>query len=302
MLKSKLLILVGPTAIGKTALSIDIAKKFNAEIISGDSMQVYRGMDIGTGKITQDEMDGVPHHMIDILNPDETFSVSDFQQQVEHLVKDIESRGNIPMIAGGTGHYIKALIDGYEFNDENRDDIDRLTGEFESWTDEALFSELTRLQPDNEIHPNNRKRIIRQLVKQNLDTTEKKAYTQKPKYDTFLIGLTADRSVIYDRINKRVAEMFKTGLVEEVTGLQNDGLSKTAGQAIGYKEFLPYFKGEAELSDVMERIQAHSRQYAKRQLTFFRNQLDVNWYDIAHSNTDIIFEDIYQFLQTKGEN
>lgn len=206
------------------------------------------------------------------------------------------------MIAGGTGHYIKALIEGYEFNDENQEDIDRLSKEFEALSDEALFAELDKIMPDSGIHPNNRKRIIRQLVKVNLDITEKKAYTQKPKYDTFLIGLTADRSVIYDRINKRVAEMFNTGLVEEVTGLQNAGLSKTAGQAIGYKEFLPYFKGEAALSDVLERIQAHSRQYAKRQLTFFRNQLDVNWYDIAHSNTDIIFEDIYQFLQTKGEN
>lgn len=302
MLKSKLLILVGPTAIGKTALSIDIAKKFNAEIISGDSMQVYRGMDIGTGKITEEEMDDVPHHMIDILNPDETFSVSDFQQKVETLVKDIESRGKRALIAGGTGHYIKALIDGYQFNDENQADIDQLTKEYEAYTDEVLYSELVKIQPETDIHPNNKKRIIRQLVKEKLDITEKKAYTQKANYDTFLVGLTADRSVIYDRINKRVAEMFEAGLLEEVTELHENGLSKTAGQAIGYKEFLPYFKGEVALTDVMERIQAHSRQYAKRQLTFFRNQLDVHWYDIAHSDTDIIFEGIYQFLQTKGEN
>ncbi|HBV23324.1 MAG TPA: tRNA (adenosine(37)-N6)-dimethylallyltransferase MiaA [Jeotgalicoccus sp.] len=302
MSKSKLLILVGPTAIGKTSLSIDIAKKFNAEIISGDSMQVYRKMNIGTGKITAAEMENVPHHMIDILNPDETFSVSDFQKQVEHLVKDIESRGKLAMIAGGTGHYIKALIEGYDFNEENQSDIDRLTEEYEQLNDEALFKKMLKIVPDSDIHPNNRKKIIRQLVKSKLDIPEKKAYTQKPKYDTFLIGLTADRSVIYDRINKRVTEMFEAGLVEEVTALQHAGLSKTAGQAIGYKEFLPYFKGEAALTDVMERIQAHSRQYAKRQLTFFRNQLDIHWYDIAHSNTDIIFEDIYQFLQTKGEN
>lgn len=301
-MKSKLLILVGPTAIGKTSLSIDIAKKFNAEIISGDSMQVYRSMDIGTGKITAAEMENVPHHMIDILNPDETFSVSDFQAQVEYLVKDIESRGKLPMIAGGTGHYIKALIEGYEFNEENQADIDRLTKEYEQLNDEELFAELLKIMPDSDIHPNNHKKIIRQIVKAKLDITEKKAYTQKAKYDTFLIGLTADRSVIYDRINKRVVEMFEAGLLEEVTELQNTGLSKTAGQAIGYKEFLPYFKGEAALPDVMGRIQAHSRQYAKRQLTFFRNQLDIHWYDIAQSNSDIIFSDIYQFLQTKGEN
>lgn len=302
MQKSKLLILVGPTAIGKTALSIKIAKEFNAEIISGDSMQVYKGMDIGTGKITAEEMDGVPHHLIDILNPDETFSVSDFQNQVKALVKDIESRNKRVLIAGGTGHYIKALIDGYQFNDEDQEDIERLTHEFEKYSQEELYSKLLKIQPDTDIHPNNKKRIVRQLVKEKLDITEKKAYTQKKEYDTFLIGLSAERSVIYDRINQRVAEMFDSGLLEEVAALQKEGLSKTAAQAIGYKEFLPYFKGEAALTDVMERIQAHSRQYAKRQLTFFRNQLDVHWYDITHASTDIIFQDIYQFLQTKGEN
>ena len=302
MQKSKLLILVGPTAIGKTALPIKIAKEFNAEIISGDSMQVYKGMDIGTGKITAEEMDGVPHHLIDILNPDETFSVSDFQNQVKALVKDIESRNKRVLIAGGTGHYIKALIDGYQFNDEDQEDIERLTHEFEKYSQEELYSKLLKIQPDTDIHPNNKKRIVRQLVKEKLDITEKKAYTQKKEYDTFLVGLSADRSVIYDRINQRVAEMFDSGLLEEVAALQKEGLSKTAAQAIGYKEFLPYFKGEAVLTDVMERIQAHSRQYAKRQLTFFRNQLDVHWYDITHASTDIIFQDIYQFLQTKGEN
>ncbi|SDJ76844.1 tRNA dimethylallyltransferase [Jeotgalicoccus aerolatus] len=302
MQKSKLLILVGPTAIGKTALSIKIAKEFNAEIISGDSMQVYKGMDIGTGKITAEEMDGVPHHLIDILNPDETFSVSDFQNQVKALVKDIESRNKRVLIAGGTGHYIKALIDGYQFNDEDQEDIERLTHEFEKYSQEELYSKLLKIQPDTDIHPNNKKRIVRQLVKEKLDITEKKAYTQKKEYDTFLVGLSADRSVIYDRINQRVADMFEAGLLEEVRALQKEGLSKTAAQAIGYKEFLPYFKGEAVLTDVMERIQAHSRQYAKRQLTFFRNQLDVHWYDITHASTDIIFQDIYQFLQTKGEN
>lgn len=302
MSKSKLLILVGPTAIGKTSLSINIAKKFNAEIISGDSMQIYRGMDIGTGKITTAEMDGVPHHMIDILNPDETYSVSNFQDHVEVLVKDIEARGRIPFIVGGTGHYIKALIEGYQFQEEDAAEIERLTAEYESWTGEDLYKELTRLKPGTEIHPNNRQRIVRQLVKETLGGDLKKAYTEKPKYDTFLIGLGGDRSVIYERINTRVVKMFEAGLVNEVTDLQTQELSKTAAQAIGYKEFLPYFKGEIALDDVMERIQAHSRQYAKRQLTYFRNQLDINWYDIAHLNTDIIYDDIYRFLQTKGEN
>ena len=300
--KSKLLILVGPTAIGKTDLSIKIAEHFNAEIISGDSMQVYRGMDIGTGKITIDEMNGIPHHLIDIKDPDETFSVSDFQTMVANLVKDIESRGKVPFIVGGTGHYIKALIDGYKFNEEEKEDIDKFTQYYEQFTTENLFKMLSEMVQDVDIHPNNRQRIIRRLVKENLTTTEKKAYTQGEKYDTFIIGLTTQRSVIYDRINLRVEKMFLAGLENEVRGLYDKGMSKTASQAIGYKEFLPYFKGEASISEVMERVQAHSRQYAKRQLTYFRNQLEIHWYDIAQTNTDIIYNDIYQFLQTKGEN
>ena len=300
--KSKLLILVGPTAIGKTDLSIKIAEHFNAEIISGDSMQVYRGMDIGTGKITNDEMNGIPHHLIDIKEPDETFSVSDFQTMVANLVKDIEARGKVPFIVGGTGHYIKALIDGYEFNEEEKEDIDKFTQYYEQFTTEHLFNTLSEMVQDIDIHPNNRQRIIRRLVKEKLTTTEKKAYTQEEKYDTFIIGLTTQRSVIYDRINLRVEKMFLAGLENEVRGLYDKGMSKTASQAIGYKEFLPYFKGEASISEVMARVQAHSRQYAKRQLTYFRNQLEIHWYDIAQTNTDIIYNDIYQFLQTKGEN
>ena len=302
MNKSKLLIIIGPTAIGKTDLSIKIAQEFKGEIISGDSMQVYKGMDIGTGKITRDETKGIPHHMIDILEPSENFSVADFQEQVARLVKDIESRGKLPIIVGGTGHYIKALIDGYEFNEEDALLIEEKTKEYESYDSSILYEKLLKLDPTNDVHPNNRQRVIRQLVKKTMPKQEKKAYTKENDYVTFVLGLTTDRSVIYERINQRVLKMFEAGLEEEVKKLFKNGLSKTASQAIGYKEFLPYFKGEASIDSVVERVQAHSRQYAKRQLTYFRNQLDVNWYDIATSDTDIIYKDIYQFLQTKGEN
>src|SRR5699024_1936179 len=302
MKKSKLLIIIGPTAIGKTDLSIKIAQEFKGEIISGDSMQVYKGMDIGTGKITRDETKGIPHHMIDILEPSESFSVADFQEQVASLVKDIESRGKLPIIVGGTGHYIKALIDGYEFNEEDVLLIEEKTKEYESYDSSILYEKLLKFDPTNDVHPNNRQRVIRQLVKKTMPKQEKKAYTKENDYVTFVLGLTTDRSVIYERINQRVLKMFESGLEEEVKKLFKNGLSKTASQAIGYKEFLPYFKGEASIDSVVERVQAHSRQYAKRQLTYFRNQLDVNWYDIATSDTDIIYKDIYQFLQTKGEN
>ena len=302
MNKSKLLIIIGPTAIGKTDLSIKIAQEFKGEIISGDSMQVYKGMDIGTGKITRDETKGIPHHMIDILEPSESFSVADFQEQVASLVRDIESRGKLPIIVGGTGHYIKALIDGYEFNEEDALLIEEKTKEYESYDSSILYEKLLKLDPTNDVHPNNRQRVIRQLVKKTMPKQEKKAYTKENDYVTFVLGLTTDRSVIYERINQRVLKMFESGLEEEVKKLFKNGLSKTASQAIGYKEFLPYLKGEASIDSVVERVQAHSRQYAKRQLTYFRNQLDVNWYDIATSDTDIIYKDIYQFLQTKGEN
>ena len=302
MNKSKLLIIIGPTAIGKTDLSIKIAQEFKGEIISGDSMQVYKGMDIGTGKITRNETKGIPHHMIDILEPSESFSVADFQEQVASLVKDIESRGKLPIIVGGTGHYIKALIDGYEFNEEDALLIEEKTKEYEAYDSSILYEKLLKLDPTNDVHPNNRQRVIRQLVKKTMPKQEKKAYTKENDYVTFVLGLTTDRSVIYERINQRVLKMFEAGLEEEVKKLFKNGLSKTASQAIGYKEFLPYFKGEASIDSVVERVQAHSRQYAKRQLTYFRNQLDVNWYDIATSDTDIIYKDIYQFLQTKGEN
>ena len=302
MNKSKLLIIIGPTAIGKTDLSIKIAQEFKGEIISGDSMQVYKGMDIGTGKITRDETKGIPHHMIDILEPSENFSVADFQEQVARLVKDLESRGKLPIIVGGTGHYIKALIDGYEFNEEDALLIEEKTKEYESYDSSILYEKLLKLDPTNDVHPNNRQRVIRQLVKKTMPKQEKKAYTKENDYVTFVLGLTTDRSVIYERINQRVLKMFESGLEEEVKKLFKNGLSKTASQAIGYKEFLPYLKGEASIDSVVERVQAHSRQYAKRQLTYFRNQLDVNWYDIATSDTDIIYKDIYQFLQTKGEN
>ena len=210
MNKSKLLIIIGPTAIGKTDLSIKIAQEFKGEIISGDSMQVYKGMDIGTGKITRDETKGIPHHMIDILEPSESFSVADFQEQVASLVKDIESRGKLPIIVGGTGHYIKALIDGYEFNEEDALLIEEKTKEYESYDSSILYEKLLKLDPTNDVHPNNRQRVIRQLVKKTMPKQEKKAYTKENDYVTFVLGLTTDRSVIYERINQRVLKMFES--------------------------------------------------------------------------------------------
>lgn len=304
--KKKLLILVGPTAIGKSSLGVEIAKRFNLEIISGDSMQVYQGMDIGTGKITQEEMDGVQHYMIDVMPPDAAFSVHDFQKHVDEIIDEFHEAGDVPFIVGGTGHYIRALIYGYEFNDEDDAEKRALTERLDQLGSTILHNRLKSIDPKlaEEIHQNNRKRVIRALVKHELSNRisnrEGPGYTDEMKYDTFIIGLTRDRKLMYENINNRVEKMFEMGLEEEVRALvRHRPLSKTAGAAIGYKEFLPYFEGNASLNDVKETIKQHTRQYAKRQLTFFRNQLPVNWYDLDSVNTDSIFEDIYQFLHTK---
>lgn len=304
--KKKLLILIGPTAIGKTSLSIEIAKRFNLEIISGDSMQVYRGMDIGTGKIPDDGKAGIKHHMLDFMNPSVSFSVQEFQKYVVEIIDEIHEDGRIPFIVGGTGHYIRALVYGYEFDEEDDEEKRELTEKFEQMATTVLYDRLSELAPElaEEIHPNNRKRVIRTLVKYELNdrisSRTGAGYTDELKYDTFIAGLTRERKNIYENINNRVGQMFNEGLEEEVRDLfDNRSPSKTASQAIGYKEFMPYFEGRESLDNVKTKIKQNTRQYAKRQLTFFRNQLPVKWYDMDKGQKDIIFEDIYQFLQTK---
>ncbi|WP_411844119.1 tRNA (adenosine(37)-N6)-dimethylallyltransferase MiaA [Salinicoccus sp. HZC-1] len=302
----KLLILVGPTAIGKTALSIEIAKKFNLEIISGDSMQVYRGMDIGTGKITEEEKEGIRHHMIDVIEPEASFSVQEFQKHVTETIDEIHEDDRIPFIVGGTGHYIRALIHGYEFDEEDDKEKQELTETLEHLGTRILYDRLKKIDPKaaGEIHPNNRQRVIRMLVKFELsDRISNRigpGYTDDVKYDTFIVGLTRERKNIHANIERRVDTMFENGLEDEARNLfENHSPSKTASAAIGYKEFLPYFEGSASLENVKEQIKQNTRQYAKRQLTFFRNQLPVEWYDLDKVQTDIILEDIYQFLHAK---
>lgn len=301
MSKDKVIVLIGPTAVGKTKLSIDIASRFGFEVISGDSMQIYQGMDILTGKITEKEASGIKHHMIDIKRPDENFSVSDFKNLVESVMETMHQKGGVPFIVGGTGHYIKALIHDYQFNDENSEEKQRLTESFENEKTEVLYDKLKALSPADaeNVHTNNRQRIIRMLVKHQLagGTREDTNYTPDTKYDTLIIGLTTERERLYNRINERVAAMFEAGLENEVSALKDQfDMSVTASGAIGYKEFLPYFEGEASLADVKEKIQQHSRQYAKRQLTFFRNQLDVQWFDADESDSEEVFKAIEAFI------
>lgn len=305
----KLVVLIGPTAVGKTALSLDIAEKFDFDVISGDSMQVYQHMDILTGKIKPEERRGIVHHMIDIKKPEESFSVHDFKLEVDDLIDTYHENDKIPFIVGGTGHYIRALIYDYDFHDEDDDDKRELMERFDKLSTTILYGRLKEISEDMaaKVHPNNRQRILRQLIKFELSEriSHRRAdkdsdYQHTPKYDTFIIGLERERSILYDRINKRVEEMFDNGIAAEAEKLYKEHkLSTTAKGAIGYKEFLPYFEGDISLQEVKDNIKQNTRQFAKRQLTFFRNQLEVNWYDMEDETTkEKIFNDLNQFLRT----
>ncbi|MFC0299623.1 tRNA (adenosine(37)-N6)-dimethylallyltransferase MiaA [Virgibacillus soli] len=313
-MKKKVVAIVGPTAVGKTALSIQIAKKCKGEIISGDSMQIYKGMDIGTAKITASEREGIPHYMIDIKNPDEPFSVAEFQQLVHQKIDDIHGRGKLPIIVGGTGLYIQAVLYNYNFSQEKRDEA--LTTQLEERVQKEgimpLYQELLVIDPvqAKQIHPNNERRVIRALeVYKTTGMTmseyiHKQQQLQEKTYDAYLIGLEMERTILYERINKRVDLMIANGLIDEVYTFYKQGFEKSqAMQAIGYKEFIPYFKGEYDLAESIRLLKRNSRRYAKRQYTWFRNKMNVNWYPVIpgqiNETSRIILADLAGFLEDK---
>ncbi|PTE79710.1 tRNA (adenosine(37)-N6)-dimethylallyltransferase MiaA [Staphylococcus gallinarum] len=290
--KPFIIVLVGPTAVGKTEFSIELAKQFNGEIISGDSMQVYRHMDIGTAKISSDEMEGIPHHMIDILNPDEAFSAYEFKSRAEKLITEITGRGKTPIIAGGTGLYIQSLIHNYAFEDEetisetDNKRVQEKMASLEPLSNEALHDYLAEFDPESAkaIHPNNRKRVVRaieyyQKTKKLLSSRKKNAqYTEN--YDTLLLGIEMSRQTLYNRINNRVDIMLERGLIDEVKYLVEQGYESCQSmQAIGYKEIVPVIHNEMTIELATEKLKQHSRNYAKRQMTWFKNKLDVIWLD-----------------------
>ena len=295
-MKKPLIIITGPTAVGKTDLSISLAKKIGGEIISADSMQVYRGLDIGSAKITTEEMDGVFHHLIDILDFDEEFNVFLFKELAEKSIEDIYSRGNIPIICGGTGFYIQALLYDVSFSKE---DNSKIRAELEKRVDnegaEVLYKELQEIDPKSAeiIHPNNVKRIIRALeyFKLNGKLFSEHNETEKQKespYNFMYFVIDDDRELLYQRINKRVDVMLSKGLVDEVKKLYEKGLriGMTSAEGIGYKQLLPYLEGEISLDEATEKIKQDSRHYAKRQLTWFRREKETIWVDRAEFDSD----------------
>lgn len=283
----KVIAIVGPTAVGKTSLSIELAKRFNGEIISGDSMQVYRGLDIGTAKVTTEEMAGIPHHLIDVRGVDESYSAADFQKSARKAIQEISQRGKIPIIVGGTGLYIQSLLWDYKLGSEGEPEDDSIREKYEVFAEEngnpALWEKLQLSDPlaAEKIHYNNRKKVIRALEVFELTGHSILEPKEQPKelYDSFLIGLNTDRSILYQRINQRVDLMVEQGLLEEARNLAKNPTVQAA-QGIGYKEFFPYFSGDSSLEAAIEEVKLHSRRYAKRQLTWFRNRMSVHWYDL----------------------
>lgn len=291
-LKEKVVVLIGPTAVGKTNLSIELAKKFDGEIISGDSMQIYKGMDIATAKISKEEMQGVPHHLIDILEPDESFSVAQFQELVRKKITEITSRGKVPFIVGGTGLYIQAVLYDYQFQETATDTAFRTKLEEMAQAEGTLTIHDMLNKVDSEaaaaIHHHNVRRVIRALevfhVTGRKMSDIQREQKQESLYDAALIGLTMERNVLYERINKRVEQMLEIGLLEEVQHFYEKGIRDCQSlQAIGYKEIYKYYDGLLSLEDSIEELKQNSRRYAKRQLTWFRNKMNVQWFDMTES-------------------
>lgn len=290
-MKDKIIVIVGPTAVGKTALSIELAKSFNGELINGDSMQVYRGLDIGTAKVTEKEAEGLPHHLIDIKDPGDPFTVSDFKEAASQKITEITEKGKLPIIVGGTGLYIESLLFDISHGGEAkpnqafRDEMDSLAREEGR---EALHEKLREKDPVSAelIHPNNVRRVIRALeVMHETGHPFSKYQSEKkkePLYEAFVIGLTTDRSVLYDRINRRVDQMIDSGLVDEAEKLIRQVPEDAQSlKGIGYKELIPYIQGRMPLEEAVETIKQHSRNYAKRQLTWFRNRFEIDyWADL----------------------
>ncbi|ASV65873.1 tRNA (adenosine(37)-N6)-dimethylallyltransferase MiaA [Cytobacillus sp. FSL W7-1323] len=290
--KEKIIILIGPTAVGKTKTSIELAKKYNGEIISGDSMQIYKGMDIGTAKITKEETEGISHHLIDIKEPDESFSTAEFQTIVREKITEISSKGKLPIIVGGTGLYIQSVLFDYQFSNAPSDDDFRYRLEERAKVEGnvCIHKELQVVDPVSagKIHPNNIRRVIRALEVYHCTGKTMTEWQSKQElesvYNAAVIGLTMDRDLLYKRINQRIDMMMDNGLLEEVKGFSDKGLQNCQSmQAIGYKEFYPYFDGLITLDEAVDQLKQNSRRYAKRQLTWFRNKLDVSWIDMSEA-------------------
>lgn len=306
-MKPKVIVIVGPTASGKTSASISVAKKLNSEIISADSMQIYREMNIGTAKVTKEEADGIKHYLVDIVNPDEVFNVTKYKELAEAAIEEILAKGKIPIIVGGTGLYVSSLINGIEFAEvgEDVEYREQMTALAEEKGAEYLHNELRKVDPDaaDAIDMNNIRRVVRALeifkltgkTKTQLDIESRK----EVKYDYRVYGIDTPREELYNRINLRVDKMFEEGLLEEVKYVNEKyKLSSTAIQGLGYKEVIEYIDGKVSFDEMKEKLKMETRRYAKRQLTWFRREEKVKWCSLEMI-VDTIINDLT--IQNKSE-
>ena len=286
-MKKDIIVIVGPTGVGKTKVSIELAKRLDAEIINGDSVSIYKRLNIGSAKPTIEEREGIIHHLIDIKDIDEEYSVYDYQQDGRKIIDELENNNKQIIIVGGTGLYIKALLYDYRFTEGTKYD------EYNDLSNEEILTKINEFNQDINIHPNNRQRLVRTLNKIE-NNEEINSNKDQALYNIKVIGLTTNRDLLYERINKRVEIMFTNGLLEEVNSLKEYySKSKILNNAIGYKEFVPYFNNECSLDEVKEEIKKNSRHYAKRQYTFFNNQFNTNWYDVNFNDINTTIEEIY---------
>lgn len=291
-----IIVITGPTGVGKTKMSIELAKRIDAEIINADSMQVYKDLNIGTAKITEKEKEGIPHHLFDIVEPTNMYTVYDYQKDARDIINDVLSRGKKVIIVGGTGLYIKALLYDYKFIKENK------TYDFSKMSNEEILDKINSYNLDINLHINNRKRLERVLTKlyNNNMQTEK---TDTVLYDFVAIGLTTTRDNLYKIIDNRVDKMIEDGLIDEVEELYKKNIhSKAINTGIGYKELYKYFDKEISLDEAISLIKKNSRHYAKRQYTFFNNQMNVKWFNVCFDNFNNTINEVYNYIKECDNN
>lgn len=290
---NKVIVITGPTAVGKTKLSIELAKRYNGEIINADAVQVYKGLDIGSAKVTEEEQEDIPHHLFDIKEVDEEYTIYHYQKDCRKLIKEVQGRGKTPILVGGTGLYIKAALYDYKLTEEKE------TNTYDNLTDEELYNKLLEVDKDIVIDKNNRRRLIRALnyYKENNKSINTNT-TNKLLYDAIFIGLTTDRRILYDKINNRVDIMIKEGLLNEVKVFYDKNIrTKPLLNAIGYREIYSYFDGNISLEEAIDKIKQNSRHYAKRQYTFFNHQLPVVWFETDYSNFNNTVEKVINYIE-----
>ena len=293
---NKIIVITGPTGVGKTKLSISLAKKYDGEIINADSMQIYKNLNIGTAKICEEEKEGIVHHLLDIKDVNEDYSIYDYQKDGRKAIKEILGKNKTPIIVGGTGLYIKALLYDYEL----KENVNK--NEYESLSTEELYNILLDLDKDSidVIDKNNRRRIVNAInyYKENNKSITKNK-TNKLLYDAIFIGLTTDRENLYQIINKRVDIMVKNGLINEVKSFYDKGIyTKPLTGGIGYKELYQYFKGNISLEEAIDEIKKNSRHYAKRQYTFFNHQLPIVWFNTDYHSFNNTINEVYNYIDS----